>query len=286
MSKIKFTKMVAAGNDFIVLDNRNYRIASKEKLAALSRKVCRRTFGIGADGLLVVDRSRRADARMRIFNADGSEAEMCGNGSRCFALWYARSVKKASMALSVETIAGIIHAHVRQDMVRVNLTSPKGFRLDVPVAGLSKVSARALKVNFIDTGVPHAVIFVENADVIDVNALGREIRYHKAFAPRGTNVDFVEVLNDHFIEIRTYERGVEAETLACGTGSVASALVTGYKIAAAAVLKPDTAVERAIDVQTRSGEVLKIYFTLQGEKFSGVWLEGKAEIICEGDYYV
>lgn len=285
---MKFTKMVAAGNDFIVIDNRVLKIATKEKLAALSRKVCQRTFGVGADGLLVVERSRKADVRMRIFNADGSEAEMCGNGSRCFALWYARSLKKTNASLAIETLAGTIHAQVQGEQVKVNLTAPHSLRLDVPVSGLAGISGatRTLKANFINTGVPHAVIFVENVDLVDVNNLGRQVRYHKAFAPAGTNVNFVEMLNKHFIEIRTYERGVEAETLACGTGSVASALIAGYKIAAAAAVRPLGAQQLAVDVQTRSGQVLKIYFTLQKTKFSDVWLEGKAESICEGDYHV
>ncbi|MFA5100477.1 MAG: diaminopimelate epimerase, partial [Candidatus Omnitrophota bacterium] len=168
------------------------------------------------------------------------------------------------------------------NQVRVNLTAPHGLRLDVPVS----VSGRTLHVNYIDTGVPHGIIFVEGLPSMEIVDLGRAIRYHKSFAPRGTNVDFVEVTAENSITIRTYERGVEGETLACGTGSVASALITGLKSQQLKFAQSAMAVQRKFSVLTRGGEVLKIYFTLTGNKFSDVWLEGKACIVYKGVWHV
>jgi diaminopimelate epimerase len=219
---------------------------------------------------------------MRIINSDGSEAEMCGNGSRCFALYCAGLKGRSVIDLNIETLAGIIRAHVDKKQVRVNLTAPKDLKLEIPV----KVNARSLHVNYIDTGVPHAIIFTDGLSSMEIVDLGRQIRYHEAFAPRGTNVDFVEVTGDNSITIRTYERGVEDETLACGTGSVASALITGLKIAQVRAINTTVPVENKFNVLTRGGEILKIYYTLQGEKFSDVWLEGKAGIVYKGVWYV
>ncbi|MFA5337876.1 MAG: diaminopimelate epimerase, partial [Candidatus Omnitrophota bacterium] len=147
-------------------------------------------------------------------------------------------------------------------------------KLNIPI----KVNNRTLKVNFINTGVPHVVIFVEGVDKIEVDSLGRVIRYHPEFAPKGTNVNFVEILNDDFIKVRTYERGVEAETLACGTGSSASAIITA--------LRQQKAADKLIKVQTKSGEILKVYIEQENNKFKNVWLEGRAKLVYKGRYYV
>jgi diaminopimelate epimerase len=264
MPKVNFTKMVASGNDFVVI--------SGDKLSAIrcplyAKKMCDRKYGIGADGLLVLGKSRIADIRMRIFNADGSEAEMCGNGARCAALYAGKK------SVDIETKAGIIESKVDGNNVKIKLTDPHGLRLDIPI----KVNDRILKVNFINTGVPHTVIFVEGLDKIDVFKLGRQIRYHRHFAPRGTNVNFVEVLNSASVKVRTYERGVEDETLACGTGSVASALV--YAICYMPYAN-------SINVLTKGGEVLRVYFKRKDNKIQDVWLEGKARISYKGECYV
>jgi len=264
MNKIEFTKMVASGNDFVVIEG--HKVTKSQSHKALAKQVCDRKFGIGADGMLVLEKSKVADIRMRIFNADGSEADMCGNGARCAALYMGK--KK----LTLETKAGIIHAEVRGDNVKIRLTEPKDIKLGVAV----KLNNRTLKVNFINTGVPHAVIFVDGLGKINVDSLGRQIRYHKAFAPQGTNVNFIEVLDSNSIKIRTYERGVEAETLACGTGSTASALVLALSINAG----------NRVNVHTKSGEVLKVYFKKDNHKFNDVWLEGRAGIVYKGVYNV
>lgn len=261
MRIVKFTKMVASGNDFIVIDNDKLPV----KLA------CDRKFGIGADGVLVLGKSRIADVKMRIFNADGSEAEMCGNGARCTALFAARNAS-GPKKLSIETKAGIINAEVRRDIVKIRLTEPKNIEFNIPV----KINGRILRVNFINTGVPHAVIFVSGIEKIDVDNIGRQVRYHKRFFPKGTNVNFVEVLDQGLIRIRTYERGVEGETLACGTGSTASALIFALI----------NCVDNMIKVKTESTEVLKVYFNKEKNKLSDVWLEGKARIVYKGEYNV
>jgi diaminopimelate epimerase len=267
MKKINFTKMVGAGNDFIVIWLSGYSLVWLKKLA---RKMCDRKFGIGADGLLVLNKSKKADIAMSIFNADGSEAEMCGNGVRCIALYASKLLKVSS--LNIKTKAGIIAAKIEGNIVKVKLSEPKNVKLNLPI----KLSGRNLFVNFINTGVPHAVIFSADLDKIDVSAIGRLIRYHKVFSPKGTNVDFVEVSGKGSIKVRTYERGVEDETLACGTGSTASALIFALK----------TGVKNKVNIQTQGGEVLKVYFKNNFNKLSDVWLEGKVNIVYKGEYNV
>jgi diaminopimelate epimerase len=269
MSAIRFTKMVASGNDFVVIDGHQSPVASRQLLA---RKICDRKYGAGADGLLVLEKSKKAGAKMRIFNADGSEAEMCGNGARCAAL-YVSCVMCHVSCVSIETKAGIIQAQLKGDNVKIKLTEPAHIKLNIPI----KLNSRALKVNFINTGVPHAVIFVQGLQELDVFGLGRIIRYHRKFSPAGTNVNFAEVLNNNSLRVRTYERGVEDETLACGTGSVASALLTAYSLQLTA---------NKINVHTQGGEILKVYFKKDGDKFRDVWLEGKARIVYKGVYNV
>ncbi len=270
MPRLNFTKMVASGNDFVVVEGHHVSSASHglslKCLRALAVMMCDRKFGAGADGMLLMQRLGVSDARMRIFNADGSEAEMCGNGARCAALYIGRS------EVRLKTLAGTIQARVSGSTVKVKLTDPRNMRLDMPV----KVGKRSIWVNCVNTGVPHAVIFVDGLDNIDVHHLGRHIRYHKEFSPRGTNVNFIEVTADTGIDIRTYERGVEAETLACGTGSVASALVFALR----------AGIDDGVSVRTRSGEILRVFFKRSADKFRDVWLEGKARIVYKGVYNV
>ncbi|MDP2904683.1 MAG: diaminopimelate epimerase [Candidatus Omnitrophota bacterium] len=272
MKKMNFTKMVASGNDFVVVSG-GLKLGA-QGLSNLAKNACDRKFGVGADGMLVLEKSRVADARMRIFNADGSEAEMCGNGARCAVLYISRSssVFRCSSKHSIQTKAGIILYELKGDNIKIKLTDPKGIRMDIPVA----INDRSLRINFINTGVPHAVVFVSGIDAIDVPGLGREIRYHQEFAPAGTNVDFVEIIGDNVLRVRTYERGVEDETLACGTGSVASAIIYA--------LKADTS--KMINVSTAGGEVLKVYFARSHERINNVWLEGRAKVVYTGVYNV
>ena len=269
MIKIKFTKMVASGNDFVVVESLPKGLLIKK----LAKEICDRKYGVGADGLLVLSKAGLNTIRMRIFNSDGSEAQMCGNGARCVALYSVRGQKiedRKQKKIKIKTMAGIIEAEVNNDTVKIKLTEPKDLKLDIPL----KVSGRDLSVNFINTGVPHTVIFVEGIDKIKVKNIGEEIRRHKRFAPAGTNVDFVEILSGDQAKIRTYERGVEDETLACGTGSAAAALIFALK----------TGALNKISMFTKSGEVLKVYFKKEGERLQDVWLEGKAKIVYGGEY--
>jgi len=263
--KLAFVKMVGAGNDFIVIDNRVSGIGYRVSLSMLARSVCQRQTGLGADGLLVLEKSKKADLKMRIFNADGSEAEMCGNGLRCVAL-YARDTGK----VKIETKAGIYDVSVRgKDRVKIKMEGVRDLCLDLALM----VNGRSIKVNYVDTGVPHTVIFVEGLEDIDVGSIGRNIRYHKKFKPRGTNVDFVEIINDKNIKMRAYERGVEGETLACGTGAVAAAIVTGIGYRESRI---------GVNVRTRGG-TLKVYFKKIGKKIKDVYLEGEAKEVYKGE---
>ncbi len=273
MKILFFTKMVAAGNDFVVIENKFH--ASGSKLQALARAMCDRKYGVGADGFLVLERSKKADMAMRIFNADGSEAEMCGNGARCAALYSSCQLSAVSCQkkIKIRTKAGVIESEVNRDNVRIKLTDPRNIKLDIPI----RVNNRMIRVNFINTGVPHAVIFVDGIEKIDVFNLGKAVRNHKAFAPRGANVDFVEVLNNDSIKVRTYERGVEDETLACGTGSVAAALIVASRW---------LLVVSKIDVVTKGKETLRVYFQKTAGGFKNVWLEGRVRIVYKGAYYI
>ncbi len=295
MKNIEFTKMVASGNDFVVIEDSSKLPACPAGRQApsfrlLVQKVCDRKFGVGADGVLLLSKTGPRSIRMRIFNSDGSEAEMCGNGSRCAALYYGsrlpacpagRQALSSKLGIRINTKAGVIESIIKKGNVKIKLTNPKDIELDIPL----KVGGRLIKVNFINTGVPHAVIFVEGLDKIGIRDIGRQIRYHKRFSPKGTNVDFVEILNKNSIKVRTYERGVEDETLACGTGSVAAALVFGFRFAPACRTGRVIGY-RKINVHTQSGEILKVDFERKGKNFSNVWLEGKAEIVYKGEYYV
>jgi diaminopimelate epimerase len=244
MVRLNFKKMVGTGNDFIVIDT------GPKELNALAKKICDRKTGIGADGVLVIEKSKVADFRMRILNADGSEAEMCGNGLRCAVLY-----KGIEKKVKVETKAGIYEGEITGDnMVRIKMEEPKDLRLDFPLS----VNTRKIKANFINTGVPHAVVFVQGIDKIDVGAIGSAIRYHKEFKPKGTNVNFVEIIDAENVRIRTYERGVEGETLSCGTGSVASAIITNYKLPFNTT-KGKQITDSKINVHTQGG-ILKVDF--------------------------
>ena len=266
--------MAGAGNDFVVIDAPDTKINLK-KLAVQS---CDRTNGIGADGLMVLDKSKKSDYRMRIINADGSEAEMCGNGARCMAAYIVQNRKPKKELFSMETLAGEILARANGEEAIVRLSDPKDFQPEVNI----KVNGRDLRLSYIDTGVPHAVIFVHDLEKVDVQTIGRVIRNHKQFSPRGTNVNFVEVVKNSLVHARTYERGVEDETKACGTGSVAAAII-GYFQANGNIKNKKAAKMR---VKTKGGEILQVTFDVRDGIVENVWLKGSAKFIAKGDYYV
>jgi len=276
--KIKITKLVASGNDFVLLDRRD-TIAPVE-LSSLAEKICNRKFGIGADGLLVLEKSRDNFFKMRIFNADGSEAEMCGNGARCVAYYLKEKRITFDKQISIKTKAGLLLAKIEDNTIAIKMTKPKGIKLDI----LLTLGGRRVKVNFVNTGVPHVVVLSEGIDSFDVFSLGRLIRNHRRFRPKGTNVNFIEPISTNKIKIRTYERGVEQETLACGTGSVASAIIYFLKLKQSDLIN-DLRFFSCF-IQTRSGEVLEVNFDITDKTIENIWLKGKAKIICEGVYYV
>lgn len=262
---LHFTKMNGAGNDFILVDNRTGDIHLDRTQIA---RLCDRHRGIGADGVLLLEKpSNRADFRMRYFNADGGEAEMCGNGARCFAR-FASKVADAEAKISFETPAGVISAKLVGDLVTLQMTKPTDLSLNIKLV----VADENKTVHFINSGVPHVVIPVSRVNDVDVHAEGSRIRHHKVFSPKGANVNFIEKRGLKEIAVRTYERGVEAETLACGTGIVASALVFA-------------AIENAaspITVIARGGDELRVGFEKSDNSFRNVTLTGPAEFVFEG----
>lgn len=258
--------MNGAGNDFILVDNRAGQVRlTATQVAAL----CHRQRGIGADGLLLLIPcvSGGADWAWDFYNSDGSRAEMCGNGARCFAR-YVQRLTGAPGSLTFETVAGVITASFEGERVTVNLTAPRDLRLDQRI----EVRGESLTVDSLNTGVPHAVVFVADADRAMVQPLGAALRYHPQFAPKGTNVNFVQVLAPGSIRVRTYERGVEGETLACGTGVTASALVSARRYGFASPLL----------VRVQGGDALEVRFDRDGDEFRKVRLTGPADFVFEG----
>lgn len=264
--RLRFWKMSGSGNDFILVDNRRGAVRAGAG-ADLARRLCRRGFSVGADGLILIERSPEADFSWRFFNADGSEAAMCGNGGRCAARFaFLKGIAPARMRFA--TGAGIVRAEVKADRVKLELPLPTGYRERVPVT----LSGRSLEPGFIVVGVPHAVLEAAALEEVPVVETGRPLRYHPAFGAAGANVNFFRVEGPRRLRVRTYERGVEGETEACGTGSVAATLVAA---AAGLVASPVT-------VATRGGEELTVHFRRRGGEFTEVFLEGKADVVYEG----
>ncbi|MDF7823945.1 diaminopimelate epimerase [Pontiellaceae bacterium B12227] len=217
--KIPFTKMHGAGNDFILVDDRVLTFPLEDK--AFIAEISNRRTGIGCDGVLLIQPSETADFRMRFMNPDGGEVDMCGNGGRCIARM-AYDLGAAPAVMTIETGAGLVKAEVLGDMIRLELTDPSGLKLDLD-AGL------AWPVDFVNTGVEHAVAWLDDLQSLDLPMVGKQIRGHALFAPAGTNANFAKVEADGSLSVRTYERGVEAETLACGTGATAVAVIAAEK---------------------------------------------------------
>ena len=282
MTMIPFSKMVGAGNDFIIVDARRHRLP-RLPWPAVSRALCDRRRGVGADGLLVLEPSAVAAATMRVFNPDGSEAQMCGNGARCVALYEAtrnRQHATRKSLVTIETKAGVLSGRVRGEQVVMRMTDPTNLTLGLAVP----VSGRRLRLGCVNTGVPHAVVRVSALDRVDVLGLGRALRRHRRFAPRGTNVDFIQPAGRaDRLRIRTYERGVEGETLACGTGVAASAII--HTLSRPGRVNGQARRHR-VDVETRSGDHLAVSFSVSptpgGPRVTEVTLEGTARHAFDG----
>lgn len=279
MQKLPFVKMNGAGNDFVVLDNRARQLQLEARTVV---RLCDRHRGVGADGVLMVepaDPGITADFRMRYFNADGGEAEMCGNGARCFARFAGRLAAGAGTnypehALSFQTQAGLIHARLEGELVQLDLSIP---RAGQDLGGLLLPTGQHFtRAYFLNTGVPHVVVPVADVETADVQAWGRAVRYHERFAPKGTNANFIQTISRDALVLRTYERGVEGETLACGTGATAAALIHAEL--------QDWQGSGSVAVRVRSGDTLQIGFIRTGSfQFEHVTLGGPAEFVFSGE---
>jgi diaminopimelate epimerase len=270
VDQIPFYKMSGSGNDFIIIDNRE-KVVPEDDLQGFIARICRRKMSVGADGLILVENTEQADFKWRFYNSDGSVAEMCGNGARCVARFaYQNGIVGERM--SFETLAGVVHAEVIEKRVKISMPDPFELILDENL----EIAQGNITMSNVNTGVPHVVIETPTLDKAEVVALGREIRHHSRFSPAGTNVNFVSAgSSDNMITIRTYERGVEDETLACGTGAVAASIVRASK----------SKIDSPVKVLTRSGEQLMVYFDQEEGTFSNIYLEGDARIIYRGNLW-
>lgn len=264
--QVPFSKYVGCGNDFILFDNRS------ESLSGISvdviRQLCHRQEGIGADGVIFLEESGRADFKMRIFNADGSEAEMCGNGIRCL-MKFIQELGIGGSLCTIETMQRILKLQMDHENVCVDMGDPAQVKWDVSIS----VGSTVFTLQLLNTGVPHAVLFVDQIDAFDLAYWGPKIRYHPFFHPQGTNVTVAAHLVNGEMSIRTYERGVEGETLACGTGATAAALAAAY---VGHHFSP-------IRVRTRSNEILTIGFRCEHGIFSAVTMTGPAKRTYQGE---
>ena len=271
MNKIPFMKFSGAGNDFVIINNLENLVDSTD--TNFVQKVCERRMSVGANGVLLVEKADgigtgSVDFRMRYFNADGGEVETCGNGARCISRFaYLNGIVTEKMRFL--TNAGVYESEIVGDNVKVRMSQPTDIRLNVPLQLKDGVHT----VGFANSGVPHVVFFVEDLDGTDVFDMGQQTRYHADFKPAGTNANFIRIQSSERLEIRTYERGVEDETLACGTGSIASAIVSA---ALGKVTSP-------VSVKTASGVVLKIHFDMSDGEPKNVYLEGDARVIYAGE---
>ena len=268
MEKFTFYKYSGHGNDFVLVDNWEGQIPEKD-LARVSKLMCRTKFGIGADGAaFIIPGPDEVDFAWRFFNADGSEPDMCGNATRCIA-HLANTIGVAPAEMSFKTKAGVVSAVVNDRLVKVQF--PKIGRPE----GVALVEADGVSLTYhrLNTGVPHAVTWVEDLEGVNVFKIGRAARRHQAFAPDGANINFVKILGQDKLALRTYERGVEDETLACGTGAIAAALLS----ASLGLVAGSTIV-----CQTRGGDDLIISFEGPAAAPEKVFLEGKVRYLFSG----
>jgi diaminopimelate epimerase len=266
---VPFFKMHGGGNDFVLIDHRERFIPAPDQ-PRWARRLCACKTGVGADGLILLEYSDKADLGWRFYNADGSEAEMCGNGARCAARFAVLNGLTQS-SLTLETLAGVIHADVQDRVARVLMTGVGDIHLhlDIPLKDIT------LHGHFMKVGVPHVAIPVENLDDAFVKEWGRAVRFHPLFQPAGANCNFIKVEGPHAIKVRTYERGVEDETLACGTGAVASALIAAHL----------EQVSSPVLVHTQGGEVLTVTFRNESNSLTEVFLEGEALVVYQGELW-
>lgn len=263
---VPFSKYSGCGNDFILIDNRKLFFPYQKE--GLISQLCSRKKGIGADGLILLENSHRADYKMRIFNADGSEAEMCGNGVRCLMKFiHEFAIPKSSF--QIETMLDQVHLEENGGNVSVRMPKPKNLQTNIPLTARNL----SLTIHSVNSGVPHAVLFVDHLESDQWLDLAPEIRHHQFFAPQGTNVNFAKIEKDS-IFLRTYERGVEGETLACGTGATATALVAATLFS----------LPSPIRIKVKSEEFLEVAFKREQDQFHEIKLTGPATPIFSGQF--
>ena len=280
---IEFVKLSGSGNDFICIDNRDGRfdeLLSSGRVRHFARTLCHRGLGIGADGIVFAestDMLPELNIFARFFEPDGSQAELCGNGAACFIYWVTAGGWIGDGEVHVLTAAGIIRGQ-RTDTryVRVCIPLPEDMATNLEVA----VEGRNWNCDYLVIGVPHAITYVPNVESLEVAHWGRLLRHHERFAPRGANVNFVQVIGEGEIAVRTFEFGVEAETLACGTGSAAAAILSATRFGWP---KKYFASEEPVRIRARSGDVLKVWFTRQDDgTFTDLCLETVVRGVCSG----
>jgi diaminopimelate epimerase len=262
---IDFWKMHGAANDFILVDDRKLTFPAADR-GWLARVAARRT-GVGCEGVILIQPSTTAHFAMRFFNPDGSEVDMCGNGARCVAR-LARDIGAAPARMRFTTGAGVIEAEVLGEQVRLNMTNPTDWRMNRTLA----LPGGARAYGFVNSGVPHVVMEVDDLDKVDVAKVGAAIRYHADFAPKGTNANFIHVTGPQSLRIRTYERGVEAETLACGTGMVAAGLVAGRM----------GRVKTPVRIACASGDIIEVNYTPTTDGAANVTMLGPSAYVFTG----
>ncbi len=259
--KIQFHKYQGAGNDFVMIDNRDENLSATDEKSI--RLLCNRKFGIGADGLIFIQNSDHADFEMVYFNSNGKIGSMCGNGARCTVLYAAR----------LDIVKGMQTSFFAYDGIHKGIIEKSG-RVKVTMSDVKKVEVKAGRY-ILDTGSPHYVTFVKDISDVNVKEEGRKIRYNKTFKEKGINVNFVELDKDGKISMRTYERGVENETLSCGTGTVAVAIAVSLK-------RKNKNTEQSYPIQATGGE-LNVSFEKVRNTFKNIWLEGPVEKVFEGE---
>lgn len=262
----KFWKMHGAGNDFILVDDREGAFPDSDN--AYINQIAQPKYGIGSDGVILIQPSDSADFRMRFYNPDGSEVEMCGNGARCVAR-LASEIGAAPANMKFDTVAGLIAADVSGEQVTLGMTPPFDWVFD----GELEIEGTTIAYHHVNSGVPHVVIHVDDVDAVDLDKVGAAVRYHEAFAPAGTNVNWIEVTGPDSLKVRTYERGVEGETLACGTGMVACGLIAGKR----------GLVTNPVHITCASGDLLQVGFDPTDDGAENVTLTGPAVHVFQGE---
>ena len=266
MRTIEFAKLSGSGNDFVCIDNLaghlDGMLSSPSAVGHFAKALCRRGLGVGADGVIFACRSQLkqvADIDARFFESDGSEVELCGNGIGCFVHWAVTNQLVAEKEVKILTPAGVVKGENCEDgYVRACIPDPEDLRTDL----LVPIDGKNWRCDYVVTGVPHVITYVEQVDDVDVAHWGPALRHHERFGPRGVNVNFVQVCREGQIAIRTYEFGVEGETLACGTGSAAAAILTAKRFGWSA---PFVTGKQPVLVNARSGDVLRVYFTMNND---------------------